>query len=116
VEALGFGFLIPVFFVASGLSFDLRSLLTSASTLALVPIFLASQFVIRGVPAALFAGPLERDWGRVAAAGLFSATSISTPVFASMIGVELGAITRGLRAAPVAPGPPSTPLFPPLGP
>ena len=114
LQALGFGFLIPVFFVASGLSFDLRSLLTSASTLALVPIFLASQVVIRGVPAALFAGPLERDWGRVAAAGLFSATSISTPVFASMIGVELGTITGGIGAALVASGLLSTLLFPAL--
>lgn len=114
LQALGFGFLIPVFFVASGLSFDLRSLLASASTLALVPIFLASQLVIRGVPALLFAGPLEHDWSRVAAAGLFSATSISTPVFASMIGVELGVITGGTAAALVASGLLSTLLFPPL--
>jgi Kef-type K+ transport system membrane component KefB len=114
LQALGFGFLIPVFFVASGLSFDLHSLLTSASTLALVPIFLASQLVIRGVPAVLFARPLEHDWGRVAAAGLFSATSISTPVFASMIGVELGTITGGIGAALVASGLLSTLLFPAL--
>ncbi len=114
LQALGFGFLIPVFFVASGLSFDLHSLLTSASTLALVPLFLASQLVIRGVPAVLFAGPLERDWGRVAAAGLFSATSISTPVFASMIGLELGIITGGIAAALVASGLLSTLLFPAL--
>ena len=78
LEALGFGFLIPVFFVTSGLSFDLRALLTSASTMALAPIFLASQLVIRGVPTVLFAGPLERTWSRVVVAGLFSATSLTT--------------------------------------
>jgi len=114
LEALGFGFLIPVFFVASGLSFDLRALLTGPSTLALTPIFLASQLVIRGVPAVLFAGPLRRDWRRVAAAGLFSATSLTTPVAFSMIGVELGTITRGIAAALVASGLLSTLLFPAL--
>jgi Kef-type K+ transport system membrane component KefB len=114
LQALGFGFLIPVFFVTSGLGFDLRSLLTSASTLALVPIFLASQVVVRGVPAMLFAGPLERDWRRVAALGLFSATSISTPVFATMIGLELAIITAGTAAALVASGLLSTLLFPAL--
>src|SRR5262249_4107852 len=72
------------------------------STLALVPIFLASQLVVRGVPAVLFAGPLEHQWRQVAAAGLFSATSLSTPVAFSMIGVELRIITGGLP-------PPSSP-------
>lgn len=114
LQALGFGFLIPVFFVTSGLEFDLQALLSSASTLALVPIFLASQLVVRGMPALLFARPLERDWRRVAAAGLFSATSISTPVFASMIGLQLGIITSGTASALVGSGLLSTLLFPAL--
>jgi Kef-type K+ transport system membrane component KefB len=114
LQALGFGFLIPVFFVTSGLEFDLHALLTSPSTLALVPIFLASQLVVRGLPALMFGKPLGRDWGRVAAAGLFSASSLSTPVFASMIGVELGIITGGTAAALVGSGLLSTLLFPAL--
>ena len=114
LEALGFGFLIPVFFVTSGLGFDLHALLTSASTLALVPIFLASQLMIRGVPAVLFAGPLEHHWCQVAAAGLFSATSLTTPVAFSMIGVELQIISGATAAALVASGLLSTLLFPAL--
>ena len=114
LEALGFGFLIPVFFVSSGLGFDLHALLTSTSTLALVPIFLASQLVVRGVPAVLFAGPLEHQWRQVAAAGLFSATSLSTPVAFSVIGVELRIITGGTAGALVASGLLSTLLFPSL--
>jgi len=90
LEALGFAFLIPVFFVTSGLRFDLHALLTSASTLVLAPIFLASQLVIRGLPSVLFAGLLDHHWRQVAAAGLFSATSLTTPLAFSMIGVELG--------------------------
>src|SRR5208283_1355309 len=40
LEAAGFGIFIPVFFVASGLSFDLSALFASASTVARVPLFL----------------------------------------------------------------------------
>jgi Kef-type K+ transport system membrane component KefB len=113
LEALGFGFLIPVFFVTTGLRFDLHAL-ASPSTLALVPIFLGGQLLVRGVPAVLFAQPLERDWLQVAAAGLFSATSLSFPVAASMIALQLGVITAGTASALVASGLLSALLFPAL--
>ena len=41
LEAVGFGFFIPVFFVTSGVRFDLDALTASASSLLMVPIFLA---------------------------------------------------------------------------
>ena len=41
LEAIGFGLFIPVFFVASGLRFDLNALLDDPSNLAMVPVFLA---------------------------------------------------------------------------
>jgi Kef-type K+ transport system membrane component KefB len=113
LEALGFGFLIPVFFVTTGLRFDLHAL-ASPSTLALVPIFLGGQLLVRGVPAVLFAQPLERDWLQVAAAGLFSATSLSFPVAASMIALQLGVITAGTASALIASGLLSALLFPAL--
>ena len=40
LEAVGFGFFIPVFFVTSGVRFDLDALTASASNLLMVPIFL----------------------------------------------------------------------------
>ena len=41
LEAVGFGFFIPAFFVTSGVRFDLDALTASASNLLMVPIFLA---------------------------------------------------------------------------
>ena len=114
LEALGFGFLIPVFFVTTGLRFDLHALLTSPATLVLVPIFLVGQLVVRGAPAVLFVQPLERAWGQVAAAGLFSATSLSFPVAASMIALQLGVIGGGTGSALIASGLLSALLFPAL--
>src|SRR6201982_1126148 len=42
LEAVGFGFFIPAFFVTSGVRFDLGALTSSASSILMVPIFLAA--------------------------------------------------------------------------
>ena len=52
LEAIGFGFFIPVFFVTSGVRFDLDALVADASNLAMLPIFLAALLVVRGLPGA----------------------------------------------------------------
>jgi hypothetical protein len=57
LEAIGFGFLIPVFFVASGARLDLHGLFASPSALLRVPVFLAALLVTRGVPAVLHVRP-----------------------------------------------------------
>ena len=51
LEAVGFGIFIPVFFVASGVKYDLDALLSSASNVIMVPIFLAALLAARGLPA-----------------------------------------------------------------
>ena len=40
LDAIGYGFLIPAFFVTSGLTFNLSVLFSSASTVLRVPLFL----------------------------------------------------------------------------
>ena len=53
LEAIGFGFLIPVFFVSSGIRLDLEGLLDNPSALLRVPVFLAALLLVRGLPALL---------------------------------------------------------------
>jgi Kef-type K+ transport system membrane component KefB len=110
LEAVGYGFLIPVFFVTSGIRFDLNALLDHPSVFARVPIFLAVLVVVRGVPA-LFYRDSVSDRERVAAA-LLQATSLPFIVTATMIGVEIGAITSANAAALVAAGLVSALIFP----
>ena len=87
LEAMGFGFFIPVFFVTTGVRFDLDALL---GRVAIVPVFLIALLVVRGVPALLYRGLLG---GRGAAvAGLMQATSLPFIVAATAIGLELGVI------------------------
>jgi Kef-type K+ transport system membrane component KefB len=60
LEAAGFGIFIPVFFITSGLRFDLNALFSSASTIARVPLFLVALLAVRGLPALLYSSQLGR--------------------------------------------------------
>jgi Kef-type K+ transport system membrane component KefB len=84
----GFGFFIPVFFVASGLRLDAGALVSDSSTLLHVPVLVAAIYVIRGLPAVLYAGLLGAR--RAFAAGLLQSTTLSFVLIASQIGQELG--------------------------
>jgi RNA polymerase sigma factor (sigma-70 family) len=54
LDAVGYGLLVPVFFVTSGLTLDLRGLVEHPAALATVPAFLLALLVVRGLPALAF--------------------------------------------------------------
>ena len=103
LDAIGYGFLVPVFFVTSGLMFNLSVLFSSASTLRRVPLFLLALLVVRGLPAVLYRSALAsiRD---VAAVGLLQATSLPFIVAATTIGLQVHAIRPANAAALIAAG------------
>jgi Kef-type K+ transport system membrane component KefB len=114
LEALGFGLFIPVFFITSGLRFDLAALFVSGSTIAMVPIFLVVLLVVRGLPAVLlYRSVVTRRQAIVA--GLFQATSLPFIVAGTAIGLELGLIDAAGSAELVASGLLSVVIFPALG-
>jgi Kef-type K+ transport system membrane component KefB len=102
LEAIGFGVFIPVFFVASGLRFDLNALFGSASTVARVPLFLIAIYLARGLPAIVYVRLLGRS--RSVIAGLLQATSLTFTVTAAQIGLQLGVVTQATAAGLVAAG------------
>ena len=110
LEAIGYGFLIPVFFITSGLRFDLQALLDSPSAIARVPLFLLALLVVRALPAALYRSTIGRR-GAIAA-GLLQATSLPFLVTAAAIGLELGELTAETGAALVSAGLLSVIVFP----
>jgi Kef-type K+ transport system membrane component KefB len=110
LEAIGFGVFIPVFFVTSGIRFDLAALFSSSSTILRVPVFLVGSLLVRGVPALLYR-PLVGS-RRSVVAGLLQATSLTFIVAASQIGLELGLITKATGAALIAAGLLSVLIFP----
>jgi Kef-type K+ transport system membrane component KefB len=110
LEAMGFGLFIPVFFVATGVRYDLDALLGSTSTIVMVPIFLAALLVVRGLPALLYRGLLSRR--QIVAAALMQATSLPFIVAATAIGLELGLVDAAGSAALIGAGLLSVVVFP----
>ena len=110
LEAIGFGLFIPVFFVASGIKFNLGALLASPSSLLQVPIYLFALLAVRGLPAGLYLSLLGTR--RSIAAGLFQATSLSFIVASVQIGMELKVLTEATGAALVASALLSVLIFP----
>ena len=112
LEAIGFGFFIPVFFVTTGVRYDLDALLASASTVAMVPLFLVALLAVRGLPALLYRRLLGAR--KAAIAGLLQSTSLPFIVAATAIGLDLGVIDAATSAALIAAGLLSVVLFPAL--
>lgn len=110
LEAIGYGFLIPVFFVTSGLRLDLGGLVENPSALARVPVFAVALLLVRGLPALLFVRLFDRR--AVLAAGLLQATSLPFIVTATQIGVLTGLMDGVTAAALVCAGLLSVIVFP----
>lgn len=113
LEAIGFGFFIPIFFVTSGIRYDADALFADASNIAMLPIFLGALLATRGIPALLYRRVLDRR--RTLTAGLMQATSLPFIVAATAIGLELGLVDAAETAALVGAGLLSVLLFPLLG-
>ncbi|WP_448004933.1 cation:proton antiporter [Agromyces bauzanensis] len=111
VEALGFGFLVPIFFIATGVTFDLEALVTDIRTLVLLPVFLVLFLLVRGLPSML-AAPRGSSRLDLAATALFGATGLPIIVAVTAIGVDRGELASGTAAALVGAGMLSVLLFP----
>ncbi|MFI0979510.1 cation:proton antiporter [Streptomyces sp. NPDC021093] len=111
VEAMGFGFLVPVFFVVTGIEFDLRSLLDGGRALLLLPVFLALFVVVRGLPVRLLAPPDLGGRDRTALM-LFSSTALPLIVAITTIGLDDKVLAASEAAALVGAGMVSVLVFP----
>jgi Kef-type K+ transport system membrane component KefB len=112
--AVGYGLLIPVFFVVSGMNFDLDALLESPSAFLRVGLFLVLFLVVRGLPVlALYRTALDRS-ERIAAA-FFAATALPLVVAITSIGLETDRMKPVNAAALVGAAMLSVLLFPLIG-
>jgi Kef-type K+ transport system membrane component KefB len=101
LEGVGYGFLVPIYFVVPGMNFDLDSLLTPEG-LGLAALFLGLFVVVRGTPSLLWL----RDLGprRTLSLAVFSATGLPLIVAIVGIGIERGAIDRDVGTSLIGAG------------
>jgi Kef-type K+ transport system membrane component KefB len=111
LDGLGYGFLIPIFFIVTGLEFDLDALLSSASSIVLVPGFALLFLLVRGAPAlVLYRGDLELPERRALA--LMSASALPLIVAITEVAVEAGNLAEQDAVALVGAGMVSLLVYP----
>jgi Kef-type K+ transport system membrane component KefB len=109
LEGIGFGFLIPIYFVVTGMTFDLDSLL-SATGLSLAALFLGLLLVVRGLSSLFWLRELGPQ--RTAGLALYSATGLPLIVAVVGVGTDRGAIADDVGASLIGAGMMSVLLFP----
>ena len=110
LHAIGYGFLVPVFFIVTGVTFDVRALFASTSSLALVPAIVVAILLARGLPALVY----RRKLGTrpALAAGFLQATTLTFPVVVAEVGQSLNLLSAAAAAALVGAALLSVLLFP----
>ena len=112
LTSIGSGFLIPLFFITSGVEFDLPALVTSPAGLARLILFCEGILFIRFVPVFLYKHVLpERDLLPLA---LFSATTLPLVVAVTYLGVRTGDMLPENASALVGAAVITVAVFPPL--
>lgn len=97
LEGIGFGFVIPVFFIVSGIRFDVQAFVDQPALLLAVPAFLLAFFVVRGAPA--FWSARRRPARERFALCCYLATELPLVVVITGIGVATGRLKTGIAAA-----------------
>ncbi len=97
MEAIGFGFFVPIFFIMVGVSFDLPALLSSPRALLLVPLLLGVAYAIKLVAALLYS--LNFSWRETFAAGTLLSSRLSLIIAAAAIALDLGIINEATNSA-----------------
>jgi Kef-type K+ transport system membrane component KefB len=111
LETIGFGFVIPIFFVVTGMEFDLAALFDSPTNLLRLPVFLALFLVVRGAPVFLLYRTAIPKADRVPLT-LYSATALPLVVAITTIGLETGHMRPENAAALVGAAMVSVLVFP----
>jgi Kef-type K+ transport system membrane component KefB len=97
LDAIGFGFLIPVFFIVVGVRLNVDALFSHRSALELVPLLVVAILIVRGVPALLYR---KRLGTRPAiAVGFLQAATLTFPVVVAEIGLSLNLLGQATAAA-----------------
>lgn len=114
LQGIGFGFLIPIFFIVSGIHFDLHALVHKPKVLLLVPVFAVLFLLTRGVPTwAFFRTILSK--AETSALAILASTGLPLIVVITTIGVDEHKMKPQNASALVAAGMLSVLVFPILG-
>ncbi|CAN5568271.1 cation:proton antiporter [soil metagenome] len=114
LTAVGYGFLIPFFFVTSGMAFHINTLFSGPATIAKMFMFLGLFLIVRGVPALLLYRHFLNARERVALA-FFCSTELPLVVAITTLAVDAGHMRASTSAGLVGAAILSTLIYPLIG-
>lgn len=99
MDAIGYGFFIPIFFIMVGVQFNLPSLLSSSSALLLVPALVVAAYLVKAIPTLI----LRANYSirNTLAAGVLLSARLSLIIAAAAIALDVGAISVSVNSAVV---------------
>ncbi|MDP3334580.1 MAG: cation:proton antiporter [Methylococcaceae bacterium] len=110
LDAIGYGFLIPIFFIVAGMKFEISALWSAPLAPIQIMLLLGLLVLVRGVPVFLYKKVLTPDEQLPFA--FYSATGLPLIVIISEIGVSSGLMPADRAAILVSAGMISVLLFP----
>jgi Kef-type K+ transport system membrane component KefB len=114
LTAVGYGLLIPFFFITSGMAFNLDALTASTGAMLKLPMFLALFLIVRGTPALLLYREVLALRDRVALA-MFCATELPLVVAITTLAIDQGHMRSSTAAGLVGAAILSTLIYPLVG-
>ena len=95
LEAIGYGFFIPVFFILVGVNFNFSALLGSSEALLLMPILVAMAYLVKIIPSLAFR--INFPWRAAMAAGILLSSRLSLIIAEAAIALDIGAISEAVN-------------------
>jgi Kef-type K+ transport system membrane component KefB len=115
LTAVGYGFLIPFFFVVSGVKLNLEALIDDPIKFLEVPLFLALFLVVRGGPILVLYRRAMTSLRERVSLGFFASTQLPLVVAITTIAIEEGHMRASTAASLVTAAILSTAIFPIVG-
>ncbi|WP_374089209.1 cation:proton antiporter [Methylomicrobium lacus] len=112
LDAIGYGFLIPIFFIVAGMKFEVSALWSAPLAPVQVVLLLGLLLLVRGAPVFLYKKDLDAD--EQIPFAFYSATGLPLIVIISEIGVSAGLMSPDRATILVCAGMLSVLLFPVL--
>jgi Kef-type K+ transport system membrane component KefB/Trk K+ transport system NAD-binding subunit len=96
LDAIGYGFFIPIFFIMVGAQFDLHVVLESTEGLLLLVWLIGVAFVVKIVPALLL--KVRFTWEQTIAGGMLLSSRLSLIIAAAAIALSMGLISETVNS------------------
>lgn len=96
LDAIGYGFFIPIFFIMVGVEFNLAAVMETTQGLILLFWLIAVAFIVKTVPALLL--KLRFEWRQTMGGGMLLSSRLSLIIAASAIALSMGLISETINS------------------